>query len=565
MVPPSADTTLGGVVNPVPAWVATDFLGRRAVFDADYENGRFYWNGQTYASEAALNTAMGTSKTGAARTITPYVFGPELITNGAFDADVSGWTAQPSHGLIDWDPLGYLKLDGNSQVAPNAYQQVTSLATGKGYAFQAQTKVNSGGGSCGTRASVNSTGSVLMQTSALSSSGTFVNAAAYFSAEGSTGYMLLYNNASAGTGSYRFDNASLKEAVPFQGLVQGAIGMKVWATAPASVASTVVVAQAGGSDRGRVRNEVQSDMHLHYKVTWNNVSQADIDLGALTPSTPFVLETQAGVDTFSAALNGGTRQYAAVGTMPGVPQMWIGRSYTGETWTGTIERVAVFKEAHAEAPLLVGLGDSLMYNTRGGYWNYAFAAAQVPPHRFVNFGVAGAGCDNILSRLNSDVINGPGWFDPRTKFIFDGGYNDGLVCTTKKPPLVAAIKNAMDARAVMLGIPESPWMMWDIPNGSAANNAAGQTIYVRFTQQNADDLALYGDAMTPGGHILRGRENKVAAYNPALPQDIIDHGNDITPDSLREDTIHPNTAGSVVDYNLVYAASVLQGWPAATS
>jgi hypothetical protein len=35
----------------------------------------------------------------------------------------------------------------------------------------------------------------------------------------------------------------------------------------------------------------------------------------------------------------------------------------------------------------------------------------------------------------------------------------------------------------------------------------------------------------------------ISLYNPLDPQDVIDHGNDVPPSSLRADHIHLNTAG----------------------
>jgi hypothetical protein len=38
----------------------------------------------------------------------------------------------------------------------------------------------------------------------------------------------------------------------------------------------------------------------------------------------------------------------------------------------------------------------------------------------------------------------------------------------------------------------------------------------------------------------------VDQYNPDIPQDVIDHGNNVPPSSFRADTIHLNTEGSIL-------------------
>jgi len=52
------------------------------------------------------------------------------------------------------------------------------------------------------------------------------------------------------------------------------------------------------------------------------------------------------------------------------------------------------------------------------------------------------------------------------------------------------------------------------------------------------------------GHYLDVRSYLVSQYNPAIPQDVIDHANDVVPSSLRADTIHLNVAGQtkLADY-----------------
>jgi len=51
----------------------------------------------------------------------------------------------------------------------------------------------------------------------------------------------------------------------------------------------------------------------------------------------------------------------------------------------------------------------------------------------------------------------------------------------------------------------------------------------------------------------------VAAYDPGVPQDVIDHGNDVPPSSLRLDTLHQNDDGQAFVSNEVWKYLTAQG------
>ena len=334
-------------------WIATDTFSNAALLDEDFANSRYWYSGQNYASEIALNTALGATTTGITRTIGPYVFGPNILTNWTFDSDVSGWAGTGTSN-VSWSSNngGSLLLFVNGNSAPTAYQLLTVQAN-RAYTVSGQAWQDNGTGFPSLQASVNYNMQNAAGTSPTTASLTPVSTAGYFSAEGTAIYIGLHTSGNGASGNYRFDNITVKESVPFQGMVSGKVGVKISATAPATVGATMVLWQAGGNERDRVRLELHTDFYLHYIVTWQNGADSlnpatDLDLGVLLPSTSFSVEAQAGIDTFSASLNGGTRIYAPVGQMPGLAQMWIGRSFTGETWTGTIQRVSVFPKAYAQ-------------------------------------------------------------------------------------------------------------------------------------------------------------------------------------------------------------------------
>lgn len=65
-----------------------------------------------------------------------------------------------------------------------------------------------------------------------------------------------------------------------------------------------------------------------------------------------------------------------------------------------------------------------------------------------------------------------------------------------------------------------------------------------------------------GNRFVDVRPLLVAAYDPALPEDVIDHGNDVVPASLRADKLHLNTAGYKVVAQAIYDAYLKVSEPA---
>jgi hypothetical protein len=81
---------------------------------------------------------------------------------------------------------------------------------------------------------------------------------------------------------------------------------------------------------------------VHMIVTANNSQQADINLGVVADGASFEIALSAEQNNFGASLNGGFPTFDIAGPCPGVAYMRIGRSFTGNAWTGAIGRVTVF-------------------------------------------------------------------------------------------------------------------------------------------------------------------------------------------------------------------------------
>lgn len=98
------------------------------------------------------------------------------------------------------------------------------------------------------------------------------------------------------------------------------------------------------------------------------------------------------------------------------------------------------------------------------------------------------------------------------------------------------------------------FLILPVLNGNYTSEYSGASGYVGIMAHNARLLAEYGSLY------VDDRAPLVAAYNPALSGDVTDHGRDVPPTSLRDDNIHPNTAGYAVLYAAQKARIDALGW-----
>jgi hypothetical protein len=134
----------------------------------------------------------------------PVGYGAELVTNGTFDTDVSGWSDFSSAGgSIAWNASGYVDVTNTTGTARLA--QNIAVTRGNVYELTVQ---NVGGGSVFVYISetVSPFGSVLLGTVTSGTTKTFVFVAPY------TSNRISISNFSAGT-TASLDNVSVKEVI----------------------------------------------------------------------------------------------------------------------------------------------------------------------------------------------------------------------------------------------------------------------------------------------------------------------------------------------------------------
>ncbi len=168
-------------------------------------------------------------------------------------------------------------------------------------------------------------------------------------------------------------------------------------------------------------------------------------------------------------------------------------------------------------------GDSMTAGT-GATAGTAFPAilAKAQGMRFFNFGVGGENSTQIKTRFIANPDN------QKYPFIIWAGRNNFASPATVLADIAAMVAYAGHNRYLILSVCNGG----DEPSGSAN--------YIAIQSLNASLLAAYGV------RFVDVRAAVIAAYNPALPQDVIDHTNDVPPLSLRFDNVHFNDAGYVV-------------------
>ena len=138
---------------------------------------------------------------------TPRVIGPELVTNGTFDSDLSGWTENTS-GVVTWSDGVALVGDGNG-VINTFFAQTVPAVSGKTYEIKVDVNLLSGLGVRILLDSINQGGGAYF-----SSDQTF-----YYTATSSTIELEIYRFR-AHDGQVEIDNISVREIDPLSVSIQ---------------------------------------------------------------------------------------------------------------------------------------------------------------------------------------------------------------------------------------------------------------------------------------------------------------------------------------------------------
>lgn len=349
----------------VPAWVARDNLGGAALMTLDGAGGRGYHNGIAYPTEAAFLAGIGGSKSGEGRTIGPYVdpAAPELVSNGDFSAGLGGWA--PLSTALTSVVGGELVLDGNGVTNASVVSPAMSVTLGKAYRASAKYRR---GTAANAAVAIVSPAAGLSPSIGLGNNNTTsdVTNAVGFAAEGSSHYIALRIPATTPTGTVIGDNFSVKEASPMAGWVAGKAALVVDFMAPASVPALVVLAAfEDGGGRNKIRLYLDTDGHLKIGVTTAGTLRSTTDLGAVTLGAAARAHFTSANNRVFASLGSALPSLITGFNTEGVYALYVGRSSSGETWTGTISKAALYAKEYAPARAILCDGDSYVAGVGG--------------------------------------------------------------------------------------------------------------------------------------------------------------------------------------------------------
>lgn len=209
-------------------------------------------------------------------------------------------------------------------------------------------------------------------------------------------------------------------------------------------------------------------------------------------------------------------------------------SATGASWTATpvLGDVTVTNQSGMRPNWFnyAAWGDSLTLGA--GYVAYPTTLASLTGRVVFNGGVGGENSTQIKTRFLADTAR-LGNFH-----VIWSGRNDYASPATVKANIAAMV--------AALPAPKR-FVVLSILNNDSAPEWSGGASYATIIQLNADLAALY-----PSNY-LDVRAYMVSQFNAGIPQDVIDHGHDVSPSSLRVDALHFGSAGYSLIANFVYA------------
>lgn len=187
---------------------------------------------------------------------------------------------------------------------------------------------------------------------------------------------------------------------------------------------------------------------------------------------------------------------------------------------------------------VAGWGDSLTAGTGGT--PYPTQIHTLVGFNTYNGGVGGETSTQIKTRMLADA----GAVNQRYIVVIWAGRNN----------FTSAATVISDIAAMVASLSHTRYLVLSIINGDNAGERLGQTNYNQILALNSQLASIYTDKY------LEVRSVLVNSYNPALPQDVIDFGNDVPPTSLRSDTLHLNTAGYAIVANTIIAKMEQAGY-----
>lgn len=308
-----ARSTGGGV----PSWVFRDENGDPALFEHDIANSRYWFNEQTYASEAALLTATGGVLASGAYTFNNVV-GVDTVQNGGFDTDT------------DWTKGAGITISGG----------VANIGAGAGYLEQGQVTV----AGQANRVRATAIGNPVYcgawdtagQSVALSSSpgGRSVGAVEFFFKANDALSFLGFT--ATGSGALTLDNVSNVAVEGIPGIVDAVSAVIYASTSATHVADQCLWSSDLSNTSNYIRLIRNTSEEIRLIVRSSNTEVANLLLGTVADSTDFGVAFAVAANDVWGKLEGGTAQTDVTAAFPGIAYHRLGRSSAGDAWGGSL-------------------------------------------------------------------------------------------------------------------------------------------------------------------------------------------------------------------------------------
>lgn len=343
--------------------------------DWDIENGRYYFNSQTFTDEAAALLAAGGktgTKTVGARIIGPSVFGAEVVSDPEFSSGTSGIVDAPTTGANGTPSQAAGRLVLTLTGVGSNYRcrvPLSGLVARRGYYIEAEMAANAGIDSAAVSLSNN--------TDLGGAASAFFNVVTMPNTQwsslgnpGSTLYAGFNVNDTALNGNCQFERWSVKECSPFIGFQQETLSGFVDFVTPVAWSGTKVAFELsdGALTRERIRLEANASGVTTFIVTNDASAQVAIALGTLATSTRYRVDFSCAPNRVVAKITGSAPVADLVANIPGLTQLFLGRSASGETWDSSndlIKRVVIRQGEYLPDGAVWAVGDSYVDGAGG--------------------------------------------------------------------------------------------------------------------------------------------------------------------------------------------------------
>lgn len=226
----------------------------------------------------------------------------------------------------------------------------------------------------------------------------------------------------------------------------------------------------------------------------------------------------------------------------------VGGYLTSTDWTtfNSKQPAGSYLAVDASTSAITGPGNASLFRGANGL-GYSTASDVT---NSINVAAWGDSLTHGAGPSQIQIYNYPAQFTTKTGYyVFNGGV-DGETSTQIKTRMLAASSRygnmtviwagrnnytssstvQSDIAAMVAALGHDRYIVMSIINGNYSTEWSGTTNYNTILALNSALSSTYGS------HYIDVRSYLISLYNPALPQDVIDHGHDVPPTSLRQGT-----------------------------